>query len=232
MRAVICLAAAGVLLAGCDWLKTDKKDQGSTPPGSASMTASGPGSSSSASQKSAPASSPMSGPASGPASTPPVAPPPVEPAKAPAYTDPANTPGAVAKRFYEAYATLHHSGLPTEAERLMLQDQLTPSLSQLLKAAIAADAARPPSKRFKGDPFTANPKGATTVNSGWCNWSDTGDCHPDLTNAAETWHDIVLVNDVEVHGKWRVSDVEYNGTRSGDRLAKLSDTLKGIAEGD
>lgn len=224
MRTVILIAGLGVLLGGCDLLKQDKKDQGSTPASSA------PGSAPASSPGSAPASTPASGPPPAPASAPTSAPPiPVSATHDPDHSDPSNTPPAAALRFYEDYATLKHTGLPGEADRLMLQAQLTPALDQLLEAAIVADARRPASKRFKGDPFSANPSAAASFTRPWCNWSNTGDCHPTLTNPAETWNDVVLVNDIDVHGQWRVGDIEFHGTKAGDRAGKLSDLLKQIA---
>jgi len=163
------------------------------------------------------------------------APPPnSNPPQTPPPPDDGNSPGGVVARFYETYKTIGHSGLPSEADRVRLAPHLTPTLNQLLKKAITADAARAPSTRFSTDPFTANPAGATSINPGWCDWGGTetptsGICHPELTNASETWKDLPLVDDAETAGSWRVSDIEYHGTLAGDRTGKLSDLLKRLA---
>lgn len=140
-----------------------------------------------------------------------------------------NAPPEAEKRFYDAYKTIGHAGLPSTDDRKKLQPFITPELNQLLKDAITADTARVSSARFKGDPFTANPAGATSIDLGSsCNWGggyDGGICFPVLSNASETWKDQALVAEKPV---WLVSDIVYGGNKPGDNQGRLTDLLKTI----
>lgn len=142
-----------------------------------------------------------------------------------------NSPGEAMERFYEAYLEMPHAGLPNESERKKLEAIVTPALNDLIKAAISADAGRPAAKKFRGDPFSANPAGASAVDRGGsCNWGggmDGGVCSPVLSNGAVTWKDQLLTAEAP---DWRVSDIVFDGAGgAGFRTGKLSELLKAIA---
>jgi hypothetical protein len=141
-----------------------------------------------------------------------------------------SNPPAVEALFYAAYRNIAHDGIPGDADRAQLQPFITKDLNRLLIAAHSADAMRPISARFKGDPFTAKRAGATSIDLGKsCSWGGsagaTGVCSPLLSNSSAAWDDQVFVVQ---EGPWLVDDIAYGGTDSGDNEGRLEDLLKRV----
>jgi hypothetical protein len=132
------------------------------------------------------------------------------------------------------------SGVPDAKVRARMAPFISPALAQLLADADATEQKylktminmEPPT----GDLFSANFEGASSIKIGSCTLESSGGrCPADMTyvDGAQTirWTDNIEL--VRTSAGWRVDDIAYSktvGEFSGDRKARLTDTLRNMIQ--